>query len=138
VIEVGAAYFTAWLPLEVNVPVHPSPLTPPVALQEAPGEIFHASVDGDPIGTDVGLAVSETVIGLTPRSGSTNGTPFDVIVRAPVRSPLPAEAKSTATVQVAPACSEVVQPFARMTKFPETATLSMETAVAPEFFTLTD
>ena len=111
-IEVGAAYVTVWLPLKLKVPVHPSPFTPPVAVQEAPDEIFHVSFAGEPIGTDVGFAVKVTEMGLTPSNGTTNGTPFDATVRLPARSPLPDDAKATPIVQVPPACRDVPQSFA--------------------------
>ena len=110
-MEVGAAYVTVWLPLELKVPLHPSPFAA-VAVQEAPDDIFHVSFAGEPIGTDMGFAVKVTEMGLTPSNGTTNGTLFDATVRPPVRFPLPEDEKATRIVQVPPAAALLPQSFA--------------------------
>jgi hypothetical protein len=69
------------LPLEASVPLQPSPLAPPLAVQLAPGVAVHVSVTAVPAVVVAELELIETPSAVD--SGTASGTPATGWVSVP-------------------------------------------------------
>src|ERR1700722_7852686 len=126
------------MPLTASVPFQPSAAEPPVAVQMAPGDAVQVSVTGVPTVVDAALDEMLTFIDAMPESGIATGTPPEITVSAPVRSPAAVGAKVTMIVQLAPAARTKLEGQSLVSaKSPEALTLNAS-EVGPEFLRDTD
>jgi hypothetical protein len=122
-------------------PPHPSVADPPVAEQDAPFVATQVSVTDVPAVTVAALALTETLSGTKPESGTSAGAPPALTFSAAVLDPAEVGVNTTLIVQLDPTVSEVPQVLVCENcgaSVPESAMLVMGSATVPVFVTVTD
>src|ERR1700732_1510498 len=123
------------------LPVHPSVAVPPVAEQDAPFVATQVSVTDVPAVTVAALALTETLSGTKPESGTSVGAPPPLTFSVAVLELAEVGMNTTLIVQLEPTASEAPQVLVCENceaSAPESAMLVTGSATPPVLVTVTD
>ncbi len=99
----------AFVPLVAMLPVHPSVADPPVAEQDAPVVATQVTVTDVPAVTVAALALTDTLSGTRPDSGTSVGAPPTLTFSAAAFEPAEVGLNTTLMVQLEPTARDVPQ-----------------------------